>query len=335
MVFFHLHRFLQQRLLVLLGFLALGTSLRAQQDPQFTQFRFQPFLFNPAAAGSEAGLDLTALVRAQWVGLEGAPQSQSLAGHLPLYGLSSGLGFSVWNDLSGVQRVTGFYAAYAYRLELGPQSSLSVGLSAGGLQQAIEGDRLRAPQGSYEDGQIEHNDNFLPNTNVQAMALDFGAGLWFQSRRLRAGLSTTHLTEPDVTFDLNGASSSIAMKRHYYVTTSYKISLNSNLELEPGVQVKTDLASSMADLNALLLIRGNIWAGASFRTYFDGQADAVGGLVGANISNRLGLGYAYDYPLSALNQVSSGSHELMVRYRVAVEKPRQGKRINNLRYLHY
>jgi type IX secretion system PorP/SprF family membrane protein len=180
-----------------------------------------------------------------------------------------------------------------------------------------------------------HNDNFLPNTNVQAMALDFGAGLWFQSRRLRAGLSTTHLTQPDVTFDVNGASSSIAMKRHYYVTTSYKISLNSNLELEPGVQVKTDLASSMADLNALLLIRGNIWAGASFRTYFDGQADAVGGLAGANISNRLGLGYAYDYPLSALNQVSSGSHELLVRYRVAVEKPRQGKRINNLRYLHY
>lgn len=335
MAYFHLHRVLNYRFLVLVGILMLSTSLSAQQDPQFTQFRFQPFLFNPAAAGSEPGLDLTALVRAQWVGLDGAPQSQSLAGHLPLYGLSSGLGFSIWNDLSGVQRVTGFYAAYAYRLEVGARSSFSIGLSAGGLQQAIEGDRLRAPEGSYEDGQVEHNDNFLPTSNVQAMAADFGVGLWFQSERFRAGLSATHLTQPDVTFEVNGGSSSIAMRRHYYVTTAYKIVLNSNLELEPGVQVKTDLASSMADLNALLYIRGNIWAGASFRTYFDGQADAVGGLVGANVSDRLGLGYAYDYPLSALNQVSSGSHELMVRYRVAVEKPRQGKRINNLRYLHY
>ncbi len=318
-----------------LALLLGGQVLHAQQDPQFTQFRFQPFLFNPAAAGNEQGFDLSALVRAQWVGLEGAPQSQALTGHLPLYALSSGIGFSVWNDLAGVQRVTGFYAAYAYRLQLGASSTLSIGVSAGAIQQSLDGDRLRAPQGSYEDGQLEHNDEFLPLNTVQGLAPDFGAGVWFQTDRLRTGVSVSHLTEPDVTFDLGSGSSSISMARHFYVTAAYNFPIGSNLELEPGVQMKTDLASSMVDLNALLYIRDNIWAGVSFRTYFDGQSDAVGGLVGANITDRFGLGYAYDYTLSALNQVSSGSHEVMLNYRVAVEKPRQGKRINNLRYLHY
>ena len=329
------HPFLSRSVMVCLISLFIGGTLHAQQDPQFTQFRFQPFLFNPAAAGSVHGFDLTALVRAQWVGLEGAPQSQTLTGHLPLYNLSSGIGFSIWNDLAGAQRVTGFYAAYAYQLELSKRATLSLGLSAGGLQQSLDGNRLRAPQGSYDDGVIQHNDDFLPITTVQDFAPDFGAGIWLQHDRYRAGLSVSHLTEPNVTFDLGNGSSSIHMARHYYVTGAYNFELGSNLKLEPGVQMKTDLASSMIDLNALLFIKDNIWTGLSFRTYFGGQTDAVGGLIGANVSDRFGIGYAYDYPLSALNQVSSGSHEVMINYRVAVEKPKQGKRINNLRYLHY
>jgi type IX secretion system PorP/SprF family membrane protein len=315
--------------------LCAGTAVRAQQDPQFTHFRFQPFLFNPGAAGNVEGLDLNALVRVQWAGLEGAPQSQALTGHLPLYSLNSGLGFSVWNDLAGVQRVTGFYAAYAYRLELSASTVLSLGLSAGGIQQSLDGNRLRAPQGSYEGGLIEHNDPFLPQNTVQAMSLDFGAGVWLQGSRFRAGLSSSHVTSPDVTFELPGGSSRIRMKRHFYVTGAYKIGLGSNLALEPGVQVKTDMAATSIDGNALLYIRDNIWTGLSFRSDFGGLGDAVGGMAGARISERLALGYAYEYTLSALHQVSSGSHEVMLNYRVAIEKPRQGKRINNLRYLHY
>ncbi len=281
------------------------------------------------------GLDLTALARLQWAGLDGAPQSQALSGHFPLYGLSSGLGFSVWNDLSGAQRISGFYAAYAYRIQLSAQSTLAIGVSAGGMQMALDGNRLRAPQGSYQDGQIEHNDDLLPQNMVQGMSADFGAGLWFQSGGYRGGLSATHLVEPDVTFELPTGPSGIRMVRHYYVTSSYNFAISGNLRLEPGVQVKTDGVYSIMDLNTLLFIQNNIWTGLTFRTGFNGPSDAVGGLVGANLNNRLGLGYAYDYTLSALSQVSSGSHEVLIRYQVAMDKPRQGKRINNLRYLHY
>lgn len=307
---------------------------KAQQDPQFTQFRFMPFLYNPAAAGSEQGLDLIAAGRMQWAGLQGAPQSQTVSGHMPLYGLSSGIGFSIWNDQAGLGGSTGFYAAYAYQLQLGRSSRLAIGVSAGGFQYRIDGDRIRTPDGSYE-GVVDHNDPYLPIARSQGLAADFGMGLWFQTDKFRAGLSSTHLLEPDVTLALGNGNSSIRMLRHYHVTAAYEVELGSNLSLEPGVGVRQSAAAMVLDANVLLFIQGNMWVGAAFRSNLANGSDAVGGMAGTRLGQRFRLGYAYDYSLHSLNQVSGGSHELLVAYRFAIEKPKAGKRINNPRYLHY
>jgi type IX secretion system PorP/SprF family membrane protein len=319
-------------LALLLG--SLAPPAKAQQDPQFTQFRFMPFLYNPAAAGSEQGMEIFAAGRMQWAGLSGAPQSQSLSGHLPLYGLSSGVGFSVWNDQAGLGGSTGFYAAYAYQLELGRKSRLAIGVSAGGIQYRLNGEDIRTPEGVYE-GFIDHNDPYLPITRTQGIAADFGVGIWFQSERFRAGASSTHLLEPDVTLALGNGNSSIRMLRHYYVTAAYEIELGGNLSLEPGVGVRQSAASTVLDANLILFVQRNMWVGTAFRSNLANGSDAVGGMAGTQVGQRFRLGYAYDYSLHSLNQVSGGSHELFLAYRFAIEKPKAGKRINNPRFLHY
>jgi type IX secretion system PorP/SprF family membrane protein len=313
----------------------LSPALRAQQDPLLTQFRFLPAVTNPAAAGSERGLDLFAAARMQWVGLSGAPQSQFVTGHLPLYGLSSGVGFTVWNDLAGLGRTTGFMASYAYRLELGRGSTLALGVSAGGLQVGLDGERIRTPDGSYEGGIIDHADDLLPITPVQGTAFDVGAGIWFQSGTLRAGAAVGHLLEPDVTLPLGNGTTSIRMKRQFHVTAAYEIGLGGNLALEPGVSLRMGPSATALDANLLLFVRDNMWVGTTFRSNLSNGSDAVGGMAGTRLGQRFRLGYAYDHTLHALNQVSGGSHELILGYRVAVERPKQGKRINNPRYLHY
>lgn len=312
----------------------LAPPAKAQQDPQFTQFRFMPFLYNPAAAGSEQGMELVMAGRMQWAGLTGAPQSQTLSGHLPLYGLSSGIGFSVWNDQAGLGGSTGFYAAYAYHVELGRKSRLALGVSAGGFQYRLNGDEIRTPDGSYE-GVIDHNDPYLPISRVQGLTYDVGVGVWFQSEKLRAGISTTHLLEPDVTLALGNGNSSIRMLRHYHVTAAYEIALGGNLHLEPGVGLRQSAASTVLDGNLLLYIQNNMWVGATFRSNLANGSDALGGMAGTQLGQRFRLGYAYDYTLHSLNQVSGGSHELLLAYRFAIEKPKAGKRINNPRQLHY
>ena len=307
----------------------------AQQDPLFTQYMMHPFTYNPAAAGSTAGLDVVASARMQWVGLEGAPQSQVFSGHMPLYGLSSGAGLSIVNDFAGAERTTMVTAAYSYILELGKKTKLSIGVSAGFAQKSLDGQKLRAVDGVYEGSIIIHNDDFLPITTTQDLAADFGAGLWLSHSGLELGISATHLTEPNVTYDLGNGSADVQFSRHYYATAGYKFQAGDNIKVKPGAIYRTDLTTWMVDLNTLIYYQDNIWAGASFRTYFGEQTDAIGGIVGVQITNRFGAGYSYDYTMSTLGTVSSGSHEIMLRYVLAVEKPRPGKRINNLRYLDY
>ena len=65
--------------------LALGTtSLSAQQDPQYTQYMYNTVAINPAYAGNRGVTSIVGLHRSQWVGLDGAPRTQSLSIHSPI-----------------------------------------------------------------------------------------------------------------------------------------------------------------------------------------------------------------------------------------------------------
>jgi type IX secretion system PorP/SprF family membrane protein len=56
----------------------------AQQQVMFTQYMFNGLAINPAYAGSHETISMTALARKQWVGLEGAPSTQTFSIHSPL-----------------------------------------------------------------------------------------------------------------------------------------------------------------------------------------------------------------------------------------------------------
>ena len=68
-----------QWLLVLL-LLGLG-SLQAQQDAQYTQYMYNTVSVNPAYAGSRGHLSIAGLYRNQWLGLDGAPETQTFNIH--------------------------------------------------------------------------------------------------------------------------------------------------------------------------------------------------------------------------------------------------------------
>src|SRR5690606_41836180 len=73
----------------------------AQQLPQFTQYMFNTVSINPAYAGSRETLSVVGLHRSQWVGMDGAPTTQTLSVHAPLRNEKIGLGFSFINDEVG------------------------------------------------------------------------------------------------------------------------------------------------------------------------------------------------------------------------------------------
>ena len=68
----------------------------AQQDAQYTQYMYNTISVNPAYAGSRGVMSITGLHRSQWVGLDGAPRTQTLTLNTPI-GSSErlGLGLSI------------------------------------------------------------------------------------------------------------------------------------------------------------------------------------------------------------------------------------------------
>ena len=58
-----------------------------------------------------------------------------------------------------------------------------------------------------------------------------------------------------------------------------------------------------------ILINDIFWVGASYR-----NRDAIVAILEYQINRKLRLGYSYDYTISKLRTIESGSHEIMLGY---------------------
>ena len=70
--------------LIITLLISLSIGSYAQQDAIYSQYMFNPFAINPAYAGSRNSISAVLLHRSQWVGIDGAPRTQTLAIHAPV-----------------------------------------------------------------------------------------------------------------------------------------------------------------------------------------------------------------------------------------------------------
>jgi len=68
-------------------------------------------------------------------------------------------------------------------------------------------------------------------------------------------------------------------------------------------------------LTANFLLIERFWIGATYRTN-----DAVGAIAQWIISNKLRLGYAFDYSTTKLQNFHNGTHEIMISYELRTLK---------------
>jgi type IX secretion system PorP/SprF family membrane protein len=284
---------------------------QAQQQAMYTQYMFNGLAINPAYAGSQGALNLTALARKQWHGFAGAPSTQTFSAHAPLRDESMGLGLLLTHDEIGVTNQYGAYAVYAYRVKMS-RGTLSAGLQAGFNSYRAGFSQVLVREGDDISFSADDAEAFLPN---------FGTGLYYNTTRFYAGFSLPML----LANNYPGSEGQLAQQyRHWFFTTGYVIDLNADLKLKPNVLVKAvEGAPIEVDINANLLIKELLWVGLSYRSF-----DAVSALIELQATPQFRIGYAYDYTLTDLQQVNTGSHELMLNYRLV----RKDKKMLTPRY---
>lgn len=294
-----------------LGLLVCAVS-GAQHTPLTSQYLFNGLLINPAYAGSRDALAANLTWRNQWVGFEGAPNTQVLSIHAPLSRRKLGLGVLVLNDHIGVSRQTGIFTNYAYRMKF-RRSRLQFGLGAGATLMQADWTQVALQ---------EQGDVVYATDSRNAIRPNFSAGAYYYNKKYFAGISMPFFLSHR--FDPGSEQWYVSNQTRQYqpmITAGGLWKLNRELKIKPSFLLRYQLASGVqADVNCNLILKDKLWAGLSYRS-----GDAVVGMFEVLPTPQWRLGYAYDIGISSLNPYHGGSHELMVQYefgyRIRVRDP--------------
>lgn len=290
-----------KRFIILIGFMATMFAF-GQQDPMFTHYMYNTLSVNPAYAGSREALTVTLLHRNQWVSFPGAPKTNTLTLHSPVFNENVGLGLSLTHDVIGPTKFTSMYGDFAFRVKLSKKSNLTFGLKAGV-------DLLTANL-PFLEIQDPNDPAFLNSFKNKALP-NFGFGLFYTYKnRFYAGLSIPRMLQHKFVGENTLISSGI-LKGHYYFITGASLPLSRFVEFKPSALVKMTVGAPIElDVTALFELYKRINFGLMYRT-----GDAVGALVGIYLFDRLLLGYSYDFSFTNTTlKYNEGSHEIMLRY---------------------
>ncbi len=290
-------------------------QLNAQSEPQFSHYMYNRAIFNPAYAGSNDAVEINALHRSQYVGIApNAINTQFVGFNLPIYAISSGIGLSVVNDISGALRSTYVGFQYNYRRKFN-WGKFGIGIGAGFIQAGLDGNKLRAPEGEYQNG-INHNDATLPVNLEQAIAPDFSLGVYFNNERWFVGASVNHLVASIIKFQPGNAYN---YSRNLLVSGGYDIKITKRFYLMPSAFLKSDFKKAQLDIALNATIADNFLLGFSFRGYDGNSIDAATIFAGFRIKG-FRLVYSYDVNLSGLRNFNTGSHEVSAAYILLLKK---------------
>ncbi|QNR85373.1 type IX secretion system membrane protein PorP/SprF [Pedobacter riviphilus] len=304
--------------------------LFAQQNAQFGQYMFNGLYINPAYAGYKEELYMQAFVRAQWTGIQGAPQTLSISVDEAVKEESLGLGLLVSKDKIGAQNSLNLSGNFAYRIKLDRTETniLAFGVGIGVMQMGLNGNLLDPN---------ESGDNKIPTGYESRIVHDIRAGVHYSNEKFFIGFSANNLLTQYLPVFRDNNLLSITSKPHFYLTAGMIFPIDNDFMFKPTFLIKDDLnGPTSLDLNAFLMIKEKLWLGAAYRTSIklypksalqgDLRARSAIGLVAEFfIRENLRIGYGYDYSLNKLGNYDYGSHEISIGYYLQTAKSRRPK----------
>lgn len=273
----------------------------AQQDAQFTQYMYNTVNINPAYAGSRGALSIFGLHRTQWVGLDGAPVTNTLSMNTPINGSKLGLGLSFVNDRIGPTTENAISVDVSYTVPTSETFNLSFGIKGTGNFFGLNTADLTPEQ--QQDAALVNYNKFTPN---------IGAGVYFHSDKSYIGLSVPNFIQNKrLNNSQTGEEVALFQERlNYYLIAGHVFDLNPNIKFKPALLTKMVTGSPLqVDVSGNFMFYDKFVLGAAYR--WDA---AVSALAGFQITDGLYLGYGYDLETTRLRKYNSGSHEVFLRF---------------------
>lgn len=284
------------------------TTLSSQQAPQYTQFMLNRYQFNPAYAGLDRSLSITAGLRTQWTQFEGSPSTQFVNVHLPLYALDGSVGFGLESDQLGPLNRVVISGSYNYVFE-SIVGLLSFGGRVGVNQVEIDASVLRTPMGTVIDNVVDLNDPILLTTDLSGVSPWWGVGLYLVNDYGELGLSLDNIPSNGST--AGSSQFNASQQLTFYAKTD--VPINDLFTLAPNVLIRSDFVQTQVDVGALVHYE-SIFGGLTIRGFTANSRDALNFIGGAQLNENIRLSYSFDFNISGLRTFHDGTHEFVVNY---------------------
>jgi type IX secretion system PorP/SprF family membrane protein len=277
----------------------------AQQDAQFTQYMYNTITINPAYAGSRGVLSMFGLHRSQWVGIEGAPVTNSFSVHTPIQNSRVGIGCAFLNDRIGPSIENSISVDVSYTIPTSEVYKLSFGVKLRGIFMNLDTEQLNPTD--QNDPQFQNYSKFYPNV---------GAGVYLHSNKTYFGFSIPQLL--DTKRFNNNEIEIFSQNITYYFIAGHIYQLNPEIKLKPALLTKIERGTPIqVDASATFMFNDQFVVGGSYR--WDASVSAMAGF---QVTDGLYLGYAYDLETTHLSKYNSGSHEVFLRFELFDNKNR-------------
>ena len=295
-----------KRALLCLAIGLVTNAIYGQELPVYSQYFFNPFLYNPAYVGSNGYTEIFLTHRQQWVGIEDAPTVYALNIQYPTRG-NIALGFSVYSEEAVLLRNSAVSGTFGYRVQFAADHSLRFGLSAGLGMNSLD-----------FTNQTNLSDPAIANALDNTLYINGRFGLLYQVKGLDLGFSLPKLfdSDPFNTEKLNDLK--FSQLDNMIVTAGYMINFPaSDFAVKPyflyrnGSQIADQIEGA-----AILYYKDLLWAGGSYRKDLGPTLST-----GFNIKNLAELGYSYEF--GPETSFSNGTHELQLRFRLGKNRSKR------------
>lgn len=286
-----------------------------QNPPQFTQYVFNQFYINPAAAGNATRTQVQATVRSQYTGYvadfdQGGNNLTSVfSADMPFSKVKGGLGvYFSNNQYSKIQTKSEFQIAYSYHKRIN-SNIIGLGVSVGTNILKLHGENYR-PR--------EEEDPLIPNATINSLSPNLNTGIYLFNPSYQLGLSVKNILEPG--YRINDETDIFKERRAYYLSGKYDFGVTYTLDISPTIMIKSDLRTVSTEIGAIATYNQTYWAGLNYR-----WQDAASVMIGGNfLKNTVKVGYAIDVVNFGTIAKSNTSHEVFLRYSFAA--PKMGKK---------
>lgn len=279
--------------------LLLFVTVYAQQEPNYSLYRYSMNVINPAYAGADGNTSIAANLKSQWVNVQDAPETQSFFFATPL-GKRVGIGVSVVSDQTFIEKQTSYNIDFSYQLPISDDTSLYLGLKAGGGTYNIDSNGLSNYSIFPIDPAIENiDDGFNPN---------FGVGAYLVNDKYFVSLSVPALLKTDSVDSDSGRVTYATSNAHVYFSGGYNFKLNENTEFRPSTLIRYVSGAPLSlDFTAAFKFFDKLEFGAAYRT-----DDAISGFVMLSLANWVNIGYAYESStVSEISDAGNGTYEIL------------------------